>query len=67
MNRMFRRILGIRSPAEECGTVMRHFTQCVIEGVRNPGPPNPEAMAEMFAHVEGVAHRSFSTLYDDEI
>lgn len=69
MNRVIRRILGIRSPAEEHGAAAKYFAQQAAEGwnegLRNPGPPDPEKLAVALAYTEGVARRSFSTLYED--
>jgi hypothetical protein len=70
MNRLISRLLRIKSPAEEYGTAMAYLTRCAAEGwaegLRNQGPPDSERLAVALAWAEGVAHRSFSTLYDDE-
>ncbi|MCX3059559.1 hypothetical protein [Streptomyces beihaiensis] len=70
MRRLIRRLLGVKSPAEEYDAAMAHLTRCVAEGwaegIRNPGSPDPEKLAQAMAYAEGVARRSFPALYDDE-
>lgn len=70
MHRVIRRFLGIKSPADEYGAALAHLMHCTAEGwaegLRNPGPPDPERLAEAMAYAEGVARRSFWALYDDE-
>jgi hypothetical protein len=71
MNRLIRRLLRVKSPAEEYGTAMAYLTRCAAEGwaegLRSPGPPDPEKLAQAMAYAEGVARRSFPALYDDEV
>ena len=71
MRHLIRRLLGLGPTIAEqhCAaleTLSRAMIDGLAEGLRNPGPPDPERLAVALAYAEGVAHRSFSMLYDDE-
>ncbi|MEU8906983.1 hypothetical protein [Streptomyces mirabilis] len=69
MHRLIRRLLGIRPSPFDRASVAILSTAVVdgfSEGLRDPRPLSPEEMGRLMAYCEGVARRSFSTLYDDE-
>lgn len=71
MRKLMRRLLGIQpGPAALYGEALvrvgRDVAAGFAEGLRDPRPLTPGEMAHLLDHCEGVAHRSFSALYDDE-
>lgn len=66
MRRLFRRLLGRSSVSADWLAGGALLTEALIQGLKDPRPLTEEELAEMMAHSEGVARRSFSTLYDDE-
>ncbi|MGW1498935.1 hypothetical protein ACWCQW_10245 [Streptomyces mirabilis] len=69
MRTLIRRLLGVRpNPFDRAS--MAVLSKAVVdgftEGLRDPRPLTATEMAHLMAYCEGVARRSFSTLYDDE-
>ena len=54
------------SPSRETEAFGREVTNSIVKGLNDPRPLEPGELAGLLAHAEGIAKRSFSTLYEDE-